>query len=117
MFCQFLLYSKVPQSNIHTYTHSFSHFIFHHVPSHVIGCGSLCYTAGPGGPAFRVPHLEPWHRHFRVGVGIRLDLRWRVVSRPSSDAILLLTCTHLSPPPPEKVASVYSLSAALRLHS
>ena len=29
-----------------TYIHSFSHIILHHVPSQVIRCSSLCYTAG-----------------------------------------------------------------------
>ena len=35
VLCQFLLYSKATQSYI--YIHSFSHIIFHHVPSQVIG--------------------------------------------------------------------------------
>ena len=43
VFCQFLLYSKVTQSYI--YTRSFSHIIFHHVPSQVIGYSSLFYAA------------------------------------------------------------------------
>ena len=51
MFCQFLLHSKVTQSHTHTHTHniyihSFSHIIFHHVPSLVTKYSSLCYTAG-----------------------------------------------------------------------
>ena len=45
MFCQLLLYSKVTELYIHI--HSFSHMIFHHVSSQVIGYSSLCYTAGP----------------------------------------------------------------------
>ena len=44
MFCQFLLYSKVSQS--HICIHSFSHIIFHHVLSKVMGYSSLFYTAG-----------------------------------------------------------------------
>ena len=44
MFCLLLLYSKVTWSYI--YIHYFSHTIFHHVPSQVIGYSSLYYTAG-----------------------------------------------------------------------
>ena len=42
VFYQFLVYSKVTQ--LYIYTHSFSHIILYHVPSHVIS--SLCYIAG-----------------------------------------------------------------------
>ena len=45
MFCPFLLNSKVTQ--LYICIHSFSHNIFHHVPSQVTGYISLCYTAGP----------------------------------------------------------------------
>ena len=41
---QFLLHSKVTQSNI--YIHSFSHIIFHHVLPQETGCRSLRYTVG-----------------------------------------------------------------------
>ena len=53
MLCQFLLYSKVTQSLVYVYyiyiiyVYSFSHLMFHHVLSLVIGYSSLCYTAGP----------------------------------------------------------------------
>ena len=53
MFYQFLLSSKVAQFYTYiciyacVYTYSFSHNIFHPVPSQVIGFSSLCYTAGP----------------------------------------------------------------------
>ena len=50
MFCQFMLYSKVTQSDTHTHTHiiySFSHSILLHIPSQVFRYSSLCYTAGP----------------------------------------------------------------------
>jgi len=43
MSCQLLLYSKVTQLHIHI--HSFSHIIFHHVPSQVIRYSSLCSIA------------------------------------------------------------------------
>ena len=43
MFYQFLLYNKVTQ--LHIYIHSFSHIILHQIPSQVIICNSLCYTA------------------------------------------------------------------------
>ena len=45
MLYQFLPYSTVTQSYI--YMHSFSHIIFHHVLSQVIGHRPLCCTAGP----------------------------------------------------------------------
>ena len=45
MLWQFLLYSKVMQSNI--YKHSFSYIIFHHVLSQETGYISLCYRVGP----------------------------------------------------------------------
>lgn len=44
MFCQFLPRSKVTQAYI--YIHSFSHIIFYHVPSQMIGYSSLCYIPG-----------------------------------------------------------------------
>ena len=43
MFHQFLLYSKVTQ----LYIHSFSNIILHHVLLQVIEYSSLCYAAGP----------------------------------------------------------------------
>jgi len=43
ILCQFLLYSKVTQS----YIHSFSHAIFYHVLPPELGYGSLCYTVEP----------------------------------------------------------------------
>ena len=45
MFCQFLLYSKGPQS--YPDTHAFSHVISHHRLSQETGHGFLCCTAGP----------------------------------------------------------------------
>jgi len=33
VFCQFLLYSKVTQSNTHTHTHTYTHFFSHYPPS------------------------------------------------------------------------------------
>ena len=63
MLCQFLLYSKVIQSYIYIYRHihilfntysilykhiySFSHILFHHGLSQVIGSSSLWCPAGP----------------------------------------------------------------------
>ena len=41
MLCQFLLYSKVTQS------HSFSHIIFHHVPSQEVGYKNLISYTPP----------------------------------------------------------------------
>ena len=50
MFYHFLLYSKVTQPYpvvcVCVCVYSFSHIIFHHVLSQVIGYSSLCYTAG-----------------------------------------------------------------------
>ena len=37
--------AKLP-SHTHTHTYSFSHIVFYHILSQVIGCSSLCYTAG-----------------------------------------------------------------------
>ena len=48
---QFLLYSKVIQSYMYLYIHSFSHVIFYHVLSQEIGYSFLCYTVGPHCPA------------------------------------------------------------------
>ena len=51
MLCQFLLYSKMPQSYIYTYIYiyiySFSHTTFYHGQSQETGQSSLCCTAGP----------------------------------------------------------------------
>ena len=44
MFCQFLRYSIVTQSYIHT--HYFSHTLFHHDVSQETGYRSLCSTVG-----------------------------------------------------------------------
>ena len=41
----FLLYSKVTQF-AHTYVHSFSHIILHHVPPQVTRYSPLCHTSG-----------------------------------------------------------------------
>ena len=45
LFCQFLLYSIVTQSSIHT--HSLSHKNIHHVLFQETGYSSMCYTVGP----------------------------------------------------------------------
>ena len=46
MLHQFLRYSKATQSYRCICVYSFSHMIFQHFPSQVIGYSSWCYTAG-----------------------------------------------------------------------
>ena len=65
MLCQFLLYSSDPVIYIHIYTHthihSFSHIIFRHVLSQVIGYSSLCCTGGPHCFIDTNPMASPCH--------------------------------------------------------
>ena len=66
MFCQCLLYSKVTQSCIYGYLHSFSHIILPHVPSQVIRYSSLRCSAdlisGRGGGQNKKKKKSHWKK-------------------------------------------------------